>query len=123
MDKNLSIRLKDSLQALAAPADVQIGLFPEFVVVADELALDLQNWSGVAVQGSIADERKSALRRLDQELSELGKHKGLWSLDALKHSQEWERVRIHAQTTLEAFGWEAAIPPSYRHEFVRERKD
>ncbi|WP_437731634.1 hypothetical protein [Sorangium sp. So ce1335] len=35
-------RLKWSIQALAAPAFEQIRLFPRFVCVADELAIDVE---------------------------------------------------------------------------------
>ena len=35
--------LKHSLQALAMPAEIQLGLFPDWVCKADELALDFNN--------------------------------------------------------------------------------
>src|SRR4028119_940726 len=38
------LRLQHSLQALAQPSTLQLGLLPDLVVKADELALEFDNW-------------------------------------------------------------------------------
>ncbi len=61
-------RLQHSLQALAVPADVQLGLFPDFVCKVDELALDFDNWRLCVVDNSrvcLTDQQKTLLATLD----------------------------------------------------------
>ena len=64
--------LKRSLRALALPAEAQLGLFPDFVCKADELALDLDEWyRRVASNGAarVTDEQRHHLAALDARLS------------------------------------------------------
>src|SRR6516225_2761064 len=65
-------QLQWAVQALAQPAEVQPTLFPSFVVVADELALEFDHWRDVAdgeVGGSWSPVQRAAVMTLDQLLS------------------------------------------------------
>jgi hypothetical protein len=67
-------RLKHSLQLLACRAEIQLNNFPNFVAVADELALDFENFRD-ALRGNyrteLTAEQASCLASLDRSLSEL----------------------------------------------------
>lgn len=75
--------LRRSVQALAQPANVRETLFPRFVAVGDELALQFDD----ALRGfdahhdSVSEEQRVALKVLDQYLL---------SLSGLKHAEFWE---------------------------------
>ena len=63
-----------AVQALAQPADVQPTLFPPFVVVADELALEFDHWRRVAEGQAGAPwspGQRAAVAALDRLLSEM----------------------------------------------------
>ena len=105
------------------PADVQLGLFPDFVRKEDELALNFCHWCSCVLSdetGGLSEGQKFLLRKLDGILGEMsnGQSQDLWAEDALRNSPEWRRVRDVAAGALAAFGWEVEQPPSYRHEYV-----
>lgn len=119
-------QLKWSVQALAQPAEVQVTLFPVFVCVADELALDLQNWL-LAAKGQNIPLGPAAISRItdiDQELSALsGKaHEEFWNVHALKNDMRWENIRERARAALAAAGWENAAPPFGRSTYAAVHK-
>ena len=67
-------RLVHSLQALAAPADVQLARFPDFVVKADELAHDFADALLLAAdcpQLQLEAGQRHALERLDARLARM----------------------------------------------------
>ena len=102
--------LMRSLQALAQPAEVQRALFPDFVVMPDELVLDFteaftsareqsgQSWTSVQLQ---------SLQTLDEEIA---LHSGsnfeeIWLVpDSLSH-EVWSTFRTLAASALSEFNW------------------
>ena len=104
-------------QALAQSANVQAALFPPFVVVADELALDFDNCRTVASQqvgATWSEAQRCALAGLDRMLEETnGRHE----LVSLEHPF-WDQVRRRARTVLTAFGWPPDPPPQDRAAYV-----
>ncbi len=112
----VSKELRHSLQALAVPADVQLRLLPDFVCKADELALNFNDcYSLITAEAELTDRQKAALDALDAKLDEMGGagNEHLWTEKALGIRPEWEEVRRLAVETLDAFGWDVAIPPAY----------
>jgi hypothetical protein len=109
-------QFKWSVQALAQPADVQPRLFPSFVVVADELALDFDNWwraSESNFGNAWSLEQRRAVLALDQLLAEMsGSDKPeLWLEKGCLNHPKWSEVRKLAREVLFAFGWSPGIPP------------
>jgi hypothetical protein len=109
-------------QALAQPAEVQPTLFPPFVVVADELALEFYYWRQAAEGrsvGSWSEGQRSALATLDRLLDEMsGDRPELWlDADCLLHPR-WSEVRRLARSALSAFGWPMGLPPGHRAVYV-----
>jgi hypothetical protein len=108
-------RLRHVLQALAAGADAQTELLPEFACEADELALEFDNWFKEALakyRGEMSAEQIAALEEVDRLLDEMaGPHRtNLWSKTALREDRRWSRARVLAHAALERFGWPTSLP-------------
>ena len=118
-------QLKWSLQALALPAPTQHALFPTFVCVADELALDFDDSLRLATpQANFTPEQRTALTVLDELFSQMsGKHRAeLWTDSALESHPAWQQIRDLARRALETFGWDLQSPPTNRAVYVRGRE-
>jgi hypothetical protein len=112
------------VQALAQPPDAQPSLFPSFVVVADELALEFDNWwkSFEANFGDrCSEEQQRAVAALDHLLTEMsGPDKPeLWTNEGCLYHAKWSEVRQLAADVLSAFGWPHGVPPVGRVMYVR----
>jgi hypothetical protein len=119
----LMTRLKHALQALAAPAEVQLGLFPDFVCKADELALDFGHWHECVVGNgadSLTQQQLSWLNALDERLGAMSgmHHSASWTDEALRTGPEWVEIRALAAESLLSLGWDLVAPRSYDYEFV-----
>ncbi|WP_438023778.1 hypothetical protein [Sorangium sp. So ce233] len=131
-------RLKWSLQALAAPAAEQIRLFPRFVCVADELALDFEEALRQVSKAALSDvgeqeeveglqrieelspAQREAVDTLDAQLERMSgpEHAEMWTDDALYNRGEWARVRHLAAGALRSIGWPIELPPQDRAIYV-----
>ena len=96
-----------AVQALVQPADVQPTLFPSFVVVADELALDFDNW-WKAYESNFghlcSQQQRQAVASLDHLLTEMsgpGKPE-LWMDEGCLSHPKWSMVRRLAADVLSA---------------------
>jgi hypothetical protein len=115
MSENLTalnmIQLEQAVRVAALPAYRQIESFPQGVVVADEIALDFDNWCKWVLGGKdappLTNEQRSSLISLDSRLSKMsGEHNAdLWTEDALRCRPEWDDVRDEARKILDSFGW------------------
>ena len=117
-----------SVRALAQPACIQKKLFPLFVVVADELALEFEEHYAptvTAIGHHWSRDQKSKFRALDQKLEAMSgsKKEDLWlSEDSLSHS-EWSIVRSLAKEVLLAFDWPTDEPPPSTAIYVPGKKE
>jgi hypothetical protein len=114
------LRLKHALQSLAAPADIQVGLFPDFVHTSDELMLDFDNFCGVVLGNhgtELAAEKIAILRALNLHLDSYPE--SAEGNEALKNHPFWVQTRVLALRALDVFGWGCETPPKRDHEFVR----
>ncbi|HEY0971791.1 MAG TPA: hypothetical protein VGE02_12555 [Gemmatimonadales bacterium] len=116
--------LRAAMQALAAPAPVQLAHYTDLVVKADELALDFDD-ALLLVRQSRAPEIDSrlaaALAALDELLARMigPTRPDLWAENALRSRPEWAKVRSLASAALAAFGWPVEPPPPNPHVYVR----
>jgi hypothetical protein len=111
--------LKRALQALAIPATEQKQLFPNWVAIPEELALDFDHWESV-VRGNYGEElskdQGDRLAEVARKLSSMSRtgadfEPGLWAESALSSSEHWEDVRLLAASARDAFGWPVESPP------------
>lgn len=109
-------QLQWAVQALAQPAVVQAELFPPFVVVPEELALQFDDWYEFAITSVGASwsfdqrERLAALNRLLDGMSGPDEPE-LWTDADSLHHERWSEVRSAASAVLIAFGWPSGRPP------------
>lgn len=120
-------RLMQSIQGLAASAEQQLAIYPDFVCRVDELALDYDNWFVAVLSNdgqSLSEAQEQCLRELDGMLSSMsgGPHAALWTEKALRERREWEDLRRAARRSLAAFGWKANPPPPSEDFFVSGEK-
>ena len=116
-------QLVHALQALAAPADVQVARHPAGTVAAEELALDFDDaWRLVTScqQLELAPAQRAALASVDAALSRMGgtAQARLRTPDALRAAPEWALVREHAARALAALGRPVEPPPPARATYL-----
>lgn len=121
-------RFRHAVQALAQDAATQASLYPSIVVVADELALDFDNWrqvfEGVA-GGAWTLQQVQSVSSLDELMDDMsGPDKPeIWlEEDCLLHPK-WAEVRRLASNVLEAFGWNDDTPPPSPDLFAQDRSE
>jgi hypothetical protein len=107
--------LKMQVQALAQPGKIQIELYPDGCVKADELALDFDNCFQVFKGkefGRITNEQKKSLEILDSELAAMSgeENKELWTEEALLQNPRWENIRELSKKVLKEFNWKDGKP-------------
>lgn len=115
--------LKRCVQALAQPAAVQRTLYPSFVIVGDELVLELDD----ALRGwrsekhGATPQQFDALMKLDAYIESLSgpPNEDFW-LDPLELERDprWDEIRSLASGALAAFGWAAEVPAASRAAYV-----
>lgn len=113
--QNVLKRMKYQLQALAMPADIQLGLLPDFLCKADELALDYGHWCLCLLSndyGKLTQPQRSALTRLDNYFEKISGQVNahLWTDEAIRTRSEWTEIREMAAELLVIFGWPVEIP-------------
>ncbi len=117
-------RLVTSLQALAAPAEIQLARFPDFVVKADELALDFDDALMLmrdCPQIELTPEQVDALDAVESALDAMAgpRCRQLWTDAALSDAAEWARVRHLATAALGVLGAPVTTPASSHAVYVR----
>jgi hypothetical protein len=116
------LRFEWAVRALAQDPATQIALFPAFVVVADELALDFEQHY-LIVQDTLADLGEDVVARvadLDRALDGMSgpAHLDLWTDDALREAPEWEAIRELARQVLVSAAWSEGPPPTGRATYI-----
>ncbi|MHB1037555.1 MAG: hypothetical protein ACYC35_22035 [Pirellulales bacterium] len=123
-EENIKRQFQWAVQALAQPPNVQPTLFPPFVVVADELALEFDNW-WKAYESNFghlcSQQQREAVSAVDHLLAEMsGPDKPeLWLDDGCLNHPKWSEVRRLAADVLSAFEWPPGLPPLGRVTYVR----
>jgi hypothetical protein len=108
--------LRYSLQILAAEPRNQIDHFlpPGFTFVADEMALDFDNWSkAVGSYWRLTEEQTLRLKGLHDVLDMMSgeANADLWTVHELTDNPQWNMVRSLAQMALKSFDWPLETPP------------
>lgn len=111
-------KLMWATQALAQPAEVQVGLFPDFAAPADELALEFDEFYQPFIAsdeaGLLLPGQRAALDELDTLLTELSGPDGPWTREALESADAWVRIRALAARVLAVLNWPNEAPPQDR---------
>ncbi|MDO8056422.1 MAG: hypothetical protein Q6361_06130 [Candidatus Hermodarchaeota archaeon] len=117
-----TIRFKWSLQALAAPAEVQLQLFPDYLWKVDEIAIEFDQWYQVMKRrhSFFSKKQQHLLENLNKKLDEISGPENLhyWLEEALRTDAVWEAIRSLARIVLGALGWPVSEPFGNRSEVL-----
>ena len=112
------MRFKWSLQALAAPAEVQLQLFPDYLWKVDEIAIEFDQWYQVMKRRRtfFSEKQQHLLENLNKKLDEISGPENLnyWLEEALRTDAVWEAIRSLARIVLGALGWPVSEPVDNR---------
>jgi hypothetical protein len=118
-------RLQRAAQALASPAEVQLGLYPAFVARPDELALDYGEALARAVTTPEWEHRvrgpgRELLLKLDDYLTQMSvpSRRHVWTEQGLRDAPEWAAIRATAAAALTLLNWPPGPPPRSPDIFV-----
>jgi hypothetical protein len=115
--------LKRSLQLLACRAEMQLNNSPNFVAVADEMALDFENFRDTLTgyfRTELTAEQALCLDSLDRNSSELNKE--AWSYGAVADSSEWCNIPYLTARALRICAATRGTTPARRWVCSREGK-
>ena len=108
-------QLVDALRLAALPADEHVAALPDFVHVADEIALLYEDaFLNIREAGVLTEDQVESLRALDQlfaEMTHASDRETIWTLAAMKGDERWARTRTLALAALAAIG----APPGRPH--------
>lgn len=117
-------RFEWSVRALSQPAYIQLGLYPSNVCVADELALEFDEWRRRLFDSAAESEwvvpQIELIDALDKHLDGMSgpANEELWSDEALSMSSEWNTVRELASRIIRARNWREEPPPTERDTYI-----
>lgn len=110
-------------QAISQPDNIQVRLFPEFVEVADELAL---GWEQAFEELPIArttltEKQLEAIMKLDSYMASVSgpANAHVWEIAALFGAPEWSALRRLAIDLLEEMHWKLEQPSQNIDFYVR----
>jgi len=113
-------RFRRSLQALAAPADIQLQLLPDYLWGVDEIAIEFDQWYQVIKRRRtiFSKKQRSILEDLNKKLDEISGPENLryWMEDTVRNDIVWEDIRLLAKNALDAMGWPHEEPLKKRSE-------
>ncbi|MCP3128794.1 MULTISPECIES: hypothetical protein [unclassified Shewanella] len=101
-----------ALLALAQPAKVQLGLFPDFSNAADELALSWEEALEDTNLDELPDSARSTIKELDDYMLSISgqENAGLWTNDSVSNSVQWAKMRKMANKVIKELGWIKSSP-------------
>lgn len=96
------------------PSGIQISLFPDFINVAEQLAVEWEIALDDIIYELLSVEQRSVIKEFDDYILSISgsEYMQLWNNDALLSSIEWEKMRALARKIVIIMGW-SEIPPSY----------
>jgi hypothetical protein len=121
-ERNALQQFEWAVRALAQDPIGQRDLFPGFVEVADELALEFEERYRAVRSGTsrLRPDQMQRVEALDAALEAMSgpEHVELWSMEALDHSLEWVHIRDLARQVVQIMGWPEDPPPRDRAIYV-----
>lgn len=117
----------DSLQLLASEPEQQFKVFPDWVVVADELALTfdaaVEHLQRELDARDLSIDDRLMLQRVDELnerlLSPAPEHKQQWSDAAVRYAVGWSEIREEARHLLADLGIDRTLPRNRGSDYVQ----
>ncbi|HWA27577.1 MAG TPA: hypothetical protein VG734_18115 [Lacunisphaera sp.] len=110
-------RFEWSVRALFQPVHVQENLFPDFVCLAEALALEFEGWRNPFLESdarkTLTTRQLGLIKELDVQLESMSGegNEALWTDEALAFAPEWAKVRERALALAAEMNWNSAPPP------------
>ena len=108
--------LIEALRLLAADYHTQKSLFPDYVLVPEEIALVFHDCvllgDHLVSSGLLTNHQLESVAAIDRELELRSnqEQKDFWTEQALRSSETWEKIRRRAQEALGLLGSRMALP-------------
>ena len=118
-DRDALQQLRWAVQALAADADEQLRLFPDFVDKPFELVDDFDNWwRGTRWRTGLGftAEHSAALDQVQRLIDSLPAE--AYSEQSVRCDPAWTALRDAAKEALRVLGWPPELPPDGRSAYV-----
>ena len=104
----------ESLRLIAAPADLQLSLLPDFVCATDEVATTYGDAFLLVPQlvraGLINEAAKESLAELDDWFEDMPRNSTISDRSSLRNHEFWETARKLAKNALRSLGEEVRAP-------------
>lgn len=120
-------RIKWITQAIAQPCEVQKGLFPSFVNVADELAIEWESslldlLQKPSILSLFTQAQLDTIYSLDSYMATISGEKNIqyWDNIALCSCIEWEKMRNMAKDILWIMSWPNIVPEKDQDIYINE---
>jgi hypothetical protein len=98
------------LKLIASSADEQQAALPDFVVVADEIALLFDDELRLIDTNACGPDVRAGLSSIDERLTGMSDDTSLWTPNALTSASEWAALRNAASRLLAALGVAVSKP-------------
>ena len=94
-------------RAFMQPSDTQMRIFPDFVNVADQLAVEWEIALDDINYELLSIEQSSMIKEFDDYMLSISGPSNVrfWDNEALSSSTEWENMRILARKIVVSMGW------------------
>ena len=117
----MTAHMIEVLKLMACSANEQQAALPDFVVVADEIALLFDDEIRLIDTSVCPHDLRDGLRAIDERLSTMSEAPSLWTVNALATSPEWQALRDTARRLLLSLGVEVSHPDLSWAAYVRAR--
>jgi len=116
-------KIKRITQCFAQPYEVQKKLFPDFVNVAEQLAVEWEIALDEINDSQMTNDQKQAVQTLDNYMLSISGPANLqyWNDDALCYSDEWNKMRELAEIILDAMGWDDVVQPESNAVYISKK--
>jgi hypothetical protein len=116
-------RIEWITRAFAQSSNVQKSLFPDFVNVADELAVEWELALEETNNDMLSDKQKSSIKELDDYLLSISGSENIqyWNDYALCYSNEWNKIRELAKIIFDTMGWNDEGPPKCNALYINNK--
>ncbi len=117
--QNFYRMMVETLRLLAAPAEMQVTLFPSFVDIPGEVAQLSDDvcylLEQIRVAGLVSATQEAEFRAISKLFNEMADDgpAGLWTIDAMEKAPEWSAIRERSQLLLVNLGKCSRAPNLY----------
>lgn len=119
----LYLKIIEALRLVAAPAEVQTSLLPDFVCKPDEVALTFDEtivYAKILLENNfISEEQFNGLVKMNCNFDNFTQKD--WTIDSMSHADSWKQSRESAKEALKVFKEKYATPNLFWIHYVKNQ--